>query len=94
MGYNLITNTPCRYVCIDAPEARLAVGDRVSPIGDVAHRILDDAIECPKIIITHGKHGCVTLERGGIVHTIPAFARKSSIRSGRGTRFYPSRRRW
>jgi rfaE bifunctional protein nucleotidyltransferase chain/domain len=88
MGYNLITKYPrADYVCIDAPEARLAVGDRVSPIGDVAHRILNDAIECPKIIVTHGKHGCVTLERGGIVHTIPAFARKVVDTVGAGDAF-------
>jgi rfaE bifunctional protein nucleotidyltransferase chain/domain len=88
MGYNLITKYPrADYVCIDAPEARLAVGDRVSPIGDVAHRILNDAIKCPKIIVTHGKHGCVTLERGGIVHTIPAFARKVVDTVGAGDAF-------
>jgi sugar/nucleoside kinase (ribokinase family) len=88
MGYNLITKYPrADYVCIDAPEARLAVGDRVSPIGDVAHRILNDAIECPRIIVTHGKHGCVTLERGGVVHTIPAFARKVVDTVGAGDAF-------
>ena len=88
MGYNLITKYPrADYVCIDAPEARLAVGDRVSPIGDVAHRILNDTIECPKIIVTHGKHGCVTLERGGIVHAIPAFARKVVDTVGAGDAF-------
>jgi rfaE bifunctional protein nucleotidyltransferase chain/domain len=87
MGYNLITKYPrADYVCIDAPEARLAAGDRVSPIGDVAHRILRD-IDCPKIIVTHGKHGCVTLEHGGIVHTIPAFARKVVDTVGAGDAF-------
>jgi rfaE bifunctional protein nucleotidyltransferase chain/domain len=88
MGYNLITKYPrADYICIDAPEARLAVGDRVSPIGDIAHRLLSGSMECPKIIITHGKHGCVTLERGGIVHTIPAFARKVVDTVGAGDAF-------
>jgi rfaE bifunctional protein nucleotidyltransferase chain/domain len=87
MGYNLITKYPrADYVCIDAPEARLAAADRVSPIGDVAHRILQD-IDCPKIIVTHGKHGCVTLEQGGVVHTIPAFARKVVDTVGAGDAF-------
>jgi rfaE bifunctional protein nucleotidyltransferase chain/domain len=87
MGYNLITRYPrADYVCIDAPEARLAVGDRVSPIGDVAHRILN-AVDCPKIIVTHGKHGCVTLEHSGVVHTIPAFARKVVDTVGAGDAF-------
>jgi len=88
MGYNLITKYPrADYVCIDAPEARLAVSDRVSPVGDIARRILDSGIECEKIIITHGKHGCVTLERGGIVHTIPAVARNVVDTVGAGDAF-------
>jgi rfaE bifunctional protein nucleotidyltransferase chain/domain len=88
MGYNLITKYPrADYVCIDAPEARLAVSDPVSPIGDIAHRILSEGIDCPKIIITHGKHGCVTLERGGFVHTIPALARKVVDTVGAGDAF-------
>ena len=74
LGYNLITKyDKADYVCIDAPEARLATSDRVSNIGDIAHR-LQERVDCPKIIITQGKHGCVTYERGGVVHTIPAFA--------------------
>lgn len=74
LGYNLITKyRKADYVCIDAPEARLATSDRVSNIGDIAHR-LQERVECPNIIITHGKHGCVTYQRGGLVHTIPAFA--------------------
>ena len=88
MGYNLITKYPSAdYVCIDAPEARLAVSDRVSPIGDVAHQILDGRLKCPKIIITHGKHGCITYERDGIVHTIPAFARNVIDTVGAGDAF-------
>ena len=76
LGYNLITKYPrADYICIDAPEARLAVSDRVSPVGDIARRLLEDHLDCSKIIITQGKHGCVTCERGGIVHTIPAFAK-------------------
>ena len=89
MGYNLVTKYPrADYVCIDAPEARLALSDRVAQIGDVAHRLLDgELIECGKIIITHGKHGCVTLERGGLVHTIPAVARKVVDTVGAGDAF-------
>jgi rfaE bifunctional protein nucleotidyltransferase chain/domain len=89
MGYNLITKYPrADYVCIDAPEARLAVSDRISQIGNIAHQLLDgEHIECTKIIITHGKHGCATLERGGIVHTIPAVARKVVDTVGAGDAF-------
>jgi len=88
MGYNLITKYPkADYVCIDAPEARLAVGDRVSGPGDIARHLSESHIECPKIIITQGKHGCVTYRRGGTVHTIPAFARNVVDTVGAGDAF-------
>jgi bifunctional ADP-heptose synthase (sugar kinase/adenylyltransferase) len=74
LGYNLITKYPrADYICIDAPEARLAMSDRVSNISDIAHR-LAAKIECSKMVITHGKHGCVAYEVGSPAHTIPAFA--------------------
>jgi rfaE bifunctional protein nucleotidyltransferase chain/domain len=74
LGFNLITKYPrSDYICIDAPEARLATGDRTSPLGEIARRI-EALTGCSKMIITQGKHGCVTYERGGVVHTIPAFA--------------------
>jgi rfaE bifunctional protein nucleotidyltransferase chain/domain len=88
LGYNLITRYPrADYICIDAPEARLATSDRVAAIGDVAHRIVNGQVECPKIIITQGKHGCVTYERDGIVHTIPALAREIVDTVGAGDAF-------
>jgi sugar/nucleoside kinase (ribokinase family) len=88
MGYNLITRYPkADYVCIDAPEARLAVGDRMSPIGDVAHAIVTDHVACPNIIITHGKNGCITHERDGATHAIPALARNVVDTVGAGDAF-------
>ncbi len=42
MGYNLVTKYPrADYVCIDAPEARLAVSDRISKVGDIARRMVE-----------------------------------------------------
>ena len=88
LGYNLITKySKADYVCIDAPEAQLAVSDRLSPIGDVAHRLLENCIDCNKIIITRGKHGCVTYERGRVAHTIPAFAKNVVDTVGAGDAF-------
>jgi rfaE bifunctional protein nucleotidyltransferase chain/domain len=87
LGYNLITKYGrADYTCIDAPEAQLACSDRLSPIGDIAHRILE-RMDCNKIIITRGKHGCVTYERGGAVHTIPAFAKNVVDTVGAGDAF-------
>jgi rfaE bifunctional protein nucleotidyltransferase chain/domain len=88
MGYNLITKYPrADYICIDAPEARLAVSDRVSKIGDIAPRIVGQHVDCPKVIVTQGKHGCVSYERGAVVHTIPALARKVIDTVGAGDAF-------
>ena len=87
LGYNLITKyRKADYICIDAPEAQLACSDRLAPIGDIAHRLIDE-IDCDKIIITRGKHGCVTYERGGIAHTIPAFAKNIVDTVGAGDAF-------
>src|SRR5580692_7711714 len=61
LGYNLITKYGrADYVCIDAPEARLAVSDRIANVGDIARRLAENHIDCSKIIVTQGKHGCVT----------------------------------
>jgi rfaE bifunctional protein nucleotidyltransferase chain/domain len=88
LGYNLITKYPrADYICIDAPEARLAVSDRISGVSDIARRLIDDHVDCSKIIVTQGKHGCVTYERGGIAHTIPAFARNVVDTVGAGDAF-------
>ena len=86
-GYNLITKYPrADYVCIDDPEARLAARDRISKIGDIAH-VIEKQIDCAKTIITHGRYGCVTLERGDIVHTIPALAGRVIDTIGAGDAF-------
>lgn len=88
LGFNLITKYErADYVCIDAPEARLAVSDRLSNVGDIARRLAEDHINCSKIIVTQGKHGCVTFERDGIVHTIPAFAKNIVDTVGAGDAF-------
>jgi rfaE bifunctional protein nucleotidyltransferase chain/domain len=88
LGYNLITKySRADYVCIDAPEARMAMSDRVSTIGDIARRLAEDHLACPNIIITQGKHGCVTYERNGLVHTIPALAKNVVDTVGAGDAF-------
>ena len=88
LGYNLVTKYPrADYVCIDAPEARLAVSDRISKISDIAHRLAESHVDCSKLIITHGRHGCVTYERDRPVHTIPAFARQVVDTVGAGDAF-------
>jgi bifunctional ADP-heptose synthase (sugar kinase/adenylyltransferase) len=87
LGYNLITRyRKADFICIDAPEARLAVHDRVSNLGDIARRLSAQHVDCAKIIVTYGKHGCVTFERD-VVHTIPAFAKNVVDTIGAGDAF-------
>ena len=88
LGYNLIHKYPrADFVCIDAPEARLAVTDKISPIEEIIHSRLPERIDCEKFIITHGRHGCVTFERGEVVHTIPAVTKTIVDTVGAGDAF-------
>jgi rfaE bifunctional protein nucleotidyltransferase chain/domain len=89
MGYNLITRYPrADYVCIDGPEARLALSDRISSAGDIIYHLAGRLKQCPKLIVTQGRHGCITFERDqDAVHTIPAVARKIVDTVGAGDAF-------
>ena len=89
MGYNLITKyARADYICIDAPEARLAVSDRTSDVECVASKLLPSRIDCPRIVVTHGKNGCVGYERDeGTVH-VPAFTKTVVDTVGAGDAFF------
>jgi sugar/nucleoside kinase (ribokinase family) len=66
----------------------MATHDRLSPISDVASRILPRLVRCPRIVITHGKHGCVTYQAGEPVHTMPAFTQRVVDTVGAGDAFF------
>jgi rfaE bifunctional protein nucleotidyltransferase chain/domain len=89
MGYNLITRYPrADYVCIDGPEARLALSDRISSAGDIVYHLAAKMQQCPKIVVTQGRHGCITFERHQeAVHTLPAVAHKIVDTVGAGDAF-------
>jgi bifunctional ADP-heptose synthase (sugar kinase/adenylyltransferase) len=74
-GFNLITKyKSADYVCLDAPEARLAVADRDRDIVDIATAVLPQRIDCDRFIITHGRHGCIAYDRSnGPAIRVPAF---------------------
>ena len=63
-------------ICIDLPEARLAVSDRLSVAGDIARRLIAaQMVDCSQDHRDAGQARLCYLERGGVfVHTIPAFA--------------------
>lgn len=88
-GYNLITKYPrADYISISAPEARLAVGDKYHDVEVVAAEVLPGRIACPKLILTHGKHGCVAYERGVGVFRVPAFTKTVVDTVGAGDAFF------
>jgi len=73
-GYNLITKyTKADFICIDEGEARLATADKFSSLEDVVRGKLASQINCDRFIVTKGKQGCLTYDRGGDLHHIPAF---------------------
>jgi rfaE bifunctional protein nucleotidyltransferase chain/domain len=88
-GFNLITKYPrADYVCLDGPEARLAIGDKfVDPL-TIAAQMLPELIECPRLVVTQGKHGCFAFERSnGIIH-VPALTSTIVDTVGAGDAFF------
>ncbi|MGD0074501.1 MAG: PfkB family carbohydrate kinase [Candidatus Binataceae bacterium] len=88
-GFNLITKYgEADYICLDAPEARLAVADKYSEIIDMVESKLSQCIDCDHIIITNGPHGCIVFERdNGPAVRIPAFTNTVVDTVGAGDAF-------
>lgn len=88
MGFNLITRYPrADYVCIDAPEARLATGEKLIELETIANESLPAMVRCDKLILTHGKFGCVTRDRDAGVARIPALTKTVVDTVGAGDAF-------
>jgi bifunctional ADP-heptose synthase (sugar kinase/adenylyltransferase) len=88
LGYNMVTRyNRADYVCIDAPEAQLATGDRFSDIEDVITDGLAHAIDCDRFVVTHGQHGCVTYDGAEAPRRVPAFTRQVVDTVGAGDAF-------
>jgi len=89
LGFNLVTKySRADYICIDAPEARLAAADKYGDIAEAVASHLAGRIACDHFIITHGRYGCVTFDRGsGDLHHIPAFTSQITDTMGAGDAF-------
>lgn len=88
IGFNLISKYPrADFVCIDAPEARLATGEKFSELTSVISEDLPRQVDCDKIIITDGKRGCVAYQEGRPPKIIPAFAKSVVDTVGAGDAF-------
>lgn len=87
-GFNLITKYPrADFVCIDEPEARLAVADRYSPIEQICDK-LKKRMDCRNFIITHGKLGCVVYSGDDDIQRIPALIDEAIDTIGAGDAFF------
>ncbi len=87
-GYNLVTRYPkANFICIDAPEARLATADKFSDIATVIEKQLHGRIDCDNIIVTHGSFGCYPYSVKTGVARVPAFTKTVVDTVGAGDAF-------
>lgn len=87
-GYNLVTRYPrADYICIDAPEARLATADKFSDLATVIEKQLHGRIDCDNIIVTHGSFGCYPYSVKTGVARVPAFTKTVVDTVGAGDAF-------
>ena len=87
-GFNLVTRYPrADLVCIDTPEAQLAVGEKFMDPAEIVGRALPAKIDSDRIILTRGRDGCATWQRGQSVQAIPAFAKTVVDLVGAGDAF-------
>ena len=88
-GYNLITKySRADYIAIDAPEARLAARNK---FGDIEHEVIAtimNSVDCKRLVITHGNHGCYVAGENGSVEHIPAFTNTVVDTVGAGDAFF------
>lgn len=87
-GFNLITRYPrADMVCIDTPEAQLAVGDKFMDVSKIVGKALPERVDCDRIILTLGRGGCATWQRAEAVQTLPALAKSVVDLVGAGDAF-------
>lgn len=87
-GYNLITKYPrADYICIDTPEARLAMSDRFTPLDRLVKEQLSRRVPCDKISVTQGSKGCLVYARGQGTRHIPVLTKQVVDTVGAGDAF-------
>lgn len=86
-GFNLITKYPrVDFICIDEPEARLAVHKKDEDIKDVMNDILR-TVKIKKMIITRGHNGSIAYENENQAYSVPVLSTKIVDRVGAGDAF-------
>lgn len=87
-GFNLITKyRRADYVCIDGTEARLAAADKHADLAEITGRNLPEQIDCQRIVVTGGYHGCYSYQSDLGVRRIPAFTKTVVDTVGAGDAF-------
>lgn len=87
-GYNLITKySNTNFICLDAPEARLATQEKYAEIEGVAKKLLKN-INTDHLIITLGNEGSLCINRKGEINRTPAFSTKVVDITGAGDAFF------
>ncbi|MDH5748648.1 MAG: PfkB family carbohydrate kinase [Rhodospirillales bacterium] len=88
-GFNVISKyRKADYICIDGPEARLAVHDNLSDLDEIISKRLPEVIDCPKIMVTVGKHGSIAYEKGAGINKTPALTSTIVDTVGAGDAFF------
>jgi len=88
-GYNLISKyARADYICIDEPEVRLAVHDKFSSLETIVIDRIGSITDCPNIVITQGKHGCLSLDGNSEMSKIPALTSTIVDTVGAGDAFF------
>ncbi|MFZ1988999.1 MAG: PfkB family carbohydrate kinase, partial [Alphaproteobacteria bacterium] len=89
LGYNLITKYPrADFICIDTPEAHLAAGDKHCEPADLLRERLPAIIDCPNMIVTRGKFGCLVRSEDCGVASVPALTSTIVDTVGAGDAFF------
>jgi cytidyltransferase-like protein len=87
-GFNLINKySRADYVCIDAPEARLAVAEKDADLAEIASNQLHERMSIDRLILTHGRNGCVTYSKDEGARRVPAFTTRILDTMGAGDAF-------
>lgn len=87
-GFNLVTRyKKADLICIDGPEARLAIGDKDMDVASIVSSALPERIACPRFIVTQGRHGCATYDANGGLCRIPALTNTMVDPVGAGDAF-------
>jgi len=87
-GYNLITKyNSADFICLDVPEARLAIQDKHSEMDKVARKIMK-RLSTANLIITLGSQGSLGINKSGELNKTPALSTDVIDIIGAGDAFF------